>query len=106
METLINEVKKHIGVINSKFCDVITNKRKKRVWEVIAEEVSKEGKIDRSGEEVSTKFTKLKSEVKKKKGAEIKERNKTGGGPEIKFTYSCLEERILKLIGMYMYRYI
>ena len=44
-----------------------------------------------------TKFTKLKSEVKKK--LEIREQNKTGGGPEIKFNYTPFEEKVLQMIG-------
>ena len=99
LEVLVNEVEIRIGIINSKFCDVITNKKKKRAWEEIARAVSKQGTVDRTGEEVSIKFTKMKSEAKKKKGYEIKERNKTGGGPAEKIGFTHIEERLLQLMG-------
>ena len=95
----MNEVEKHLDLINSKFTDTVTNNKKQKVWISIAKAVSAVSLVDRGSEEVRTKFTKLKSEVKEKAGMEIRERNKIGGGSGIKFNYTPFEEKVLQMIG-------
>ena len=100
LECIVSEVEKHLVLINSKFTDTVTNTKKQKAWIAIAQAVSAVSSVDRSSEEVRVRFTKLKSEVKKKAGQELKERKKTGGGPEVKFTYCNYEDKILQMIGM------
>ena len=99
LECIVSEVEKHLDLINSKFTDTVTNNKKQKVWVSIAKAVSAVSLVDRGSEEVRIRFTKLKSEVKKKAGMEIRERNKTGGGPEMKFNYTPFEEKVLQMIG-------
>ena len=50
LECIVNEVEKHLDLINSKFTDTVTNNKNQKVWISIAKAVSTVSLVDRGSE--------------------------------------------------------
>jgi molecular chaperone DnaK (HSP70) len=78
---LTEKVEENISIIQSKFTNAVTNKRKNLIWDVITASVNSVGVDNRTVQEVKDKWKNLQSTAKKVFSGFRKQTKKTGGGP-------------------------
>ncbi|XP_064639410.1 nuclear apoptosis-inducing factor 1-like [Lineus longissimus] len=100
----VSLVEKNWRVINDKFSDVITLKRKQDVWSDITRRVNIVGTVLRTNKSIRHKWDDMKSKVKQKAVYVKKMLSKTGNVPleDAIPQLTELEERIAGLIGTEM----
>jgi hypothetical protein len=88
----------HQMIINSKHSTVDTNKKKKLIWEKIAEDTNRIGGRDRTGEQCRKKWADIKSKTKEKLSSNKRSFMATGGGPSHVIPLSQEEEEMAELL--------
>ena len=89
-------VEENIDVIQSKFTNSVTNKRKKEIWAKIADQVTAIGVANRSVQDVKDKWKNLQSTAKKEFVLQRRSFGQTGGGPPCKKSKEATE-KIMRL---------
>lgn len=79
IEIITDNVKKNLDLIQSKFTNAVTNKKKQMLWEEITQAVNAVGTAKRTVTEVKDKWKNLHS-IAKKEFAEFKREIKVTGG--------------------------
>ena len=96
ISVITEKVKNHLEVIQSKFSNNLTNKKKNQIWQEITEAVNAVGMAGRSLTEVKDKWRSMHSIAKKEFSAFRRETQKTGGGPAPK-PPSLSSEKIIEV---------
>ncbi|KAJ8307753.1 hypothetical protein KUTeg_014693 [Tegillarca granosa] len=92
---LLSTYKKNFEILNAKFGNAITNKKKKQKWEELANAVNSVRKQNRTVDEIKHKWKDLLSRAKK--DFSNRRHPKTGGGP--KPTEGPYTDIVLDIIG-------
>ena len=81
ISVLTEKFEENMEILQSKFTNSITNTKKNKIWEAIAEAVNAVGVTARTTQEVRDKWKNLHSSAKKDFSSFKREHKKTGGGP-------------------------
>ena len=93
---LTENVIPNMGILQSKFSNNVTNRKKNETWEEITRAVNAVGHASRSTQEVRDKWKNLQSVAKKEFSEFRRETKKTGGGPAPK-PPSASSEKIIEI---------
>ncbi|XP_046566238.1 uncharacterized protein LOC124274914 [Haliotis rubra] len=86
------QLEDHIGVLNSKLTNSITNDKKKQIWDKITAEINSLGVSNRTSKEIKTKWNNMFQNAKKEFSDRKLQTQKTGGGPCPKPVSSYIEK--------------
>ena len=81
ISVLTEKFEEHMEVLQSKYTTTVTNARKNKIWEEIADAVNAVGVTARSTQELRDKWKNLQSTAKREFSSFKCEHKKTGGGP-------------------------
>ncbi|KAG5873082.1 hypothetical protein JTB14_010498 [Gonioctena quinquepunctata] len=97
---LLDFVEVHSEIITNKFSSHLQGKQNnKLLWEQLTLKSNSLGQGKRSSEEWKKTLADWKSKTKLKATKNVKDSVKTGGGPSCSVPLTCLEERLLSLMG-------
>lgn len=96
--TLMDKVEENLTVLNSKFTNTITNQRKNKIWQDIADAVNSVGNEKRTVKEVKDKWKNVQSIAKKEFSQFKRDSDRTGGGPAPKAP-SVASSKVIELFG-------